>query len=380
MIEVYSVYPSIESTGGIFSLKNLEISIKNKTLCDNSLSVNLFYDCYILRTNRGLRVFDTMLRPIMLSFTHRGGLGVEMPFPVLNKNDQVVRVELMDAERSRIELIEWQRLSEYKESLKLPVFDNLLYLLPWHNQFGHVVSEGLSRYWLFLNDNLDCYDNVFTGGEGRSNLISECIWSSFELLEKFKEKNIFKRIGLYGAKIKKIYIPEPAMYLGGNYHVAMKDLWQRVSRFCINNSKECFVNSCGSMIYLSRKSIDNRRCFDEDLLEHIFERLGFTVIKPELYSFQEQVSLVSNCNVLAGLSGSAMHLCQFMKDESKVLLLSPFNHIMVDLVSISRLKQLRVLYFIGGLKKNTKDKGFYFFDNECTQDILYNKAFSFIND
>jgi hypothetical protein len=65
----------------------------------------------------------------------------------------------------------------------------------------------------------------------------------------------------------------------------------------------------GQKVYLSRAQLDNglREVRGEDAVERFFEKLGFTIVYPELLSFADQISLFNSAEVIAGFSGSAFH-------------------------------------------------------------------------
>lgn len=65
-------------------------------------------------------------------------------------------------------------------------------------------------------------------------------------------------------------------------------------------------------IYVSRDALKLRRTFGEDSIQRIFEKNGFTIIRPETMSLAHQAMIMRRCRVLAGCAGTALHLAFFM--------------------------------------------------------------------
>jgi hypothetical protein len=59
-------------------------------------------------------------------------------------------------------------------------------------------------------------------------------------------------------------------------------------------------------IYLSRTGIKSRKLENESDVERVFERHGFTVIRPETLRVERQIALMSNALLVAGPSGSGL--------------------------------------------------------------------------
>jgi hypothetical protein len=59
-------------------------------------------------------------------------------------------------------------------------------------------------------------------------------------------------------------------------------------------------------IYLTRSGVPTRRLVNETRVEQIFARHGFTIVRPELLSIQQQIALMANALLIAGPGGSGM--------------------------------------------------------------------------
>lgn len=67
-------------------------------------------------------------------------------------------------------------------------------------------------------------------------------------------------------------------------------------------------------VYFSRRLFtgQSRQTANEAETEEIFKSLGFVVIHPEELPFGKQVSIAAGAKLVAGIDGSALHLCCFM--------------------------------------------------------------------
>jgi hypothetical protein len=78
-------------------------------------------------------------------------------------------------------------------------------------------------------------------------------------------------------------------------------LWARIRDRCATRDI-----SMPDRIYLTRSGMPTRRLLNETAVEQIFERHGFTIVRPELLTVAQQMALASNALLIAGPAGSAM--------------------------------------------------------------------------
>ena len=78
-------------------------------------------------------------------------------------------------------------------------------------------------------------------------------------------------------------------------------------------------------IYLSRRGVADRKLMNEAEVEATFQRHGFTIVRPETISVQEQIALVSNALLVAGPTGSGMFNLAFQGRLRSVFVLAPEN-------------------------------------------------------
>jgi hypothetical protein len=78
-------------------------------------------------------------------------------------------------------------------------------------------------------------------------------------------------------------------------------LWAKIRDRCATRDI-----SMPDRIYLTRSGMPTRRLLNETAVEQIFERHGFTIVRPELLTVAQQMALASNALLIAGPAGSAM--------------------------------------------------------------------------
>lgn len=82
----------------------------------------------------------------------------------------------------------------------------------------------------------------------------------------------------------------------------------------------------GSRLFISRKNIPRRKFNEEELVSSL-QDLGFVSVSPEEFSFEEQIALFNNADVVVGPSGAAMTNLLFCKPGAKVLISENMKHL-----------------------------------------------------
>lgn len=103
-------------------------------------------------------------------------------------------------------------------------------------------------------------------------------------------------------------------------------------------------------VFISRSSTLDERITNAEEIESFFKRYGFEIICPEKYfnSFFDQINYFNETKVLAGVSGSGLSNCIFMKPGGTVIeLMSIFN-----IGSEKNPNEIHEFYRIMGATKN----------------------------
>lgn len=212
-------------------------------------------------------------------------------------------------------------LSEFDLEINEPS----LYLGYILDHYGHFLIESIGRFWfcpdipqdvkyLIFHMPINSNPKKYQLEDFRIMDIINHILESFDL-KKFRIIIVNEKI-----KFKKLYIPEQLSSL-----VALSPLQDNVYSRIIEYSVKNYTNKSYQYIYISRRMNCNFRdagIDNEEEIERIFESKEFKIINPSKFSFEDQVSIYNNCKIMAGIEGSGLHNCMFMKKNNYIIELS----------------------------------------------------------
>lgn len=200
-----------------------------------------------------------------------------------------------------------------------------LYLGFYTEHYGHFLLETLARLWAFTDDK---YDGV--------------IFNEFVIPRQYQGVSSFSQLFFtpFGidsncilivdaaTQFEKLDVPNPQFYIGNKADIDYINTYRMISRYYVQNTKkECL------RIYLSRSKLlkRKRKVINEVAIEREFVNYGFIVVHPQELSFQEQLTLYSQADILAGMEGSGLHNCVFM----------PPGGIVVNLCGVRKPKSIK---------------------------------------
>lgn len=199
----------------------------------------------------------------------------------------------------------------------------------WMQHFGHFMIETLPALWPEVSgvDGL-----VFhTYHRGRSS-VEPWQQRSLDLIGKsgLPIHVVGKASGLL--EVENLVVAGRPVVMQGWAHPQALDVWRRISdQFADTTAPE--------KVFLSRTQFNARLAADDDTssrkprtsprrdreLDRVFEEHGFEVIAPETLTIDDQFRIFSNAKVLAGCSGSALHMSAFAATGSKVIEIGDSN-------------------------------------------------------
>ncbi|HEV8388777.1 MAG TPA: glycosyltransferase family 61 protein [Dongiaceae bacterium] len=176
-----------------------------------------------------------------------------------------------------------------------------LYLGTFMNHYGHFITESLSRFWrqeAATFDQIVAYPFMHNDGailmEEFHRYLGGLLDVPIDRMAVLRSQTVFDEI----------VVPEQLWTYNVHANVRMRELYGRIG------ARHAGRRSTGR-IFLSR--MDSSRLGNARAVEEIFAGFGFRVLYPERIAIAEQLSLYANCEILAGLSGSAMHNCLFAR-------------------------------------------------------------------
>lgn len=119
-------------------------------------------------------------------------------------------------------------------------------------------------------------------------------------------------------RVRHLKVPRREQVILGDIGPVALGIYERVRHSSLKKGRGGFPKR----VYLSRRRYPSKRLVvNEAHVEALFEAWGFTVVFPEELPMADQVRLAFEAEVLAGVEGSAMHLCLFMARGSKAVLI-----------------------------------------------------------
>lgn len=204
-----------------------------------------------------------------------------------------------------------------------------LYAGHWAQHFGHFFLEVLSSLWPDPDtvgglDGLLAHRSYRGGGEGQRSLweVTPAAWQA-ELLTLAGWGGLPVRVARRApVRVERMLVPERPVLLKSWARPEAAALWQRVSdavggrgpyeRLFLSRSA---LHTAGAGVQQTRRA---DRAWDAHL-DASFAAAGFAILHPQTVPITEQLSLVRGARVLAGASGSQLHLSAFAAPGTRVL-------------------------------------------------------------
>ena len=195
-------------------------------------------------------------------------------------------------------------------------YSKVLYLGWLWPHFGHFLMESTSRCWA-MSDIQDDFDALY--------------FDIYRLPDSYLKK------GYVSSILNSLGIDENKVVVG-NVHISAEELVVPSQSIVLHNSVSMLAQSktwnslrdlssdsdynvVNDKVYLSRsKLINNKRSLSNELeLESRLQSLGFRILHTEEYSITEVATVLRDCSIMIGLSGSAIHNSLFMNPAGKVI-------------------------------------------------------------
>lgn len=177
-----------------------------------------------------------------------------------------------------------------------------LYAGNWMGQFGHFITETLTTLW--ARDN---FDGIIAHPFIFGNAIHP--WQ-IELVRRLGF-NIPILIANQGCIVDQLVVSERPFVLNESVAAEAVNVWNRVASPGIP-SRDFFLSR-------SKLSNDARKVNGDERLDNVMESLGYEILHPQDLTMSEQLDVIADSRVLAGVSGSALHLSAFTSPLTKIL-------------------------------------------------------------
>ena len=208
--------------------------------------------------------------------------------------------------------------------------EEVIFLGPLPDHYGHFITEGLSRLWLFLDGKYKNSNAIFIS-DNESNKFLE-FWNLFGL-----RPNQFKKITT-PVRYRSIIIPEPSIQLHNYYHDAFNETVRAILKTLPRKEQK--------NLFLSKKnhSFFNGKSIGEGSLESAFRKNNFDIIYPESLPLSDFIAMLHSAKTVASISGTSAHNAMFMSQDSNLVCLNRSNHHHPLQIMIGEMRKINTSY------------------------------------
>lgn len=300
-------------------------------------------DRFIFNRRKFYRFPELKVKERKNVFLTHGGILINNLFPVMRSLPNAFGFRKPNAGfiyqfyRKGIEIFLVSKYGKSLKSVKLDTEKKYLFVFsPWFGYFSWV-TESLPRIYSVKNMHEEL---TLILPETYSK--KKFVMNSLEMFPNLKYEVIPEGVHM---EIPKLTMPELKPFTYTFDPITMKDyrkkVWDHVDALDINIE-------VADRIYVSRKRAKNRMLVnDQDVLD-VFFKYNFKEVCFEDYNFFEQVYLMKNCDVLAGVHGAGFANIAFMQEKSKLFeLIKEYSSYKEERISYWRLcSALDIDYYI----------------------------------
>lgn len=169
------------------------------------------------------------------------------------------------------------------------------YLFP---HYGHFLLESLANLWFFKKH--PDVPIIWLGVHNQPDFNSV----NKQFIELFDIKNPI-HILTEQTEVEELLVPSPGYLIHTRYEPEQVEALKLV---------EAPEPTPGKKIWLSRSNVGRGCALNEPILERVLEQNGWIVYFPEKHSIREQLDMLKDAEVVAGLEGSAFHTFVLIPD------------------------------------------------------------------
>ena len=241
--------------------------------------------------------------------------------------------------------------------------EDIIFIGPIPNHYGHFITEGLSRLWPLLDIKYKNHKVAYIS-EGSINSFKD-----FFILFGLNESNLIRV--QTPTQFKSIKVPEPSIRLHDYCH----ELYGKTIKTILKDVP--LVNK--KNIFLSKKANKyNGKSIGENHLEEVFSNSDFEIVSPETMPIEEFLSVMLSAEKVAALSATSAHNAIFMKEGAELICLNRSDHHHPLQIMINKIRELKVTYVDVSLnifKPNFSDGPFNVIISKNLQNFLKHNAF-----
>ena len=290
-----------------------------------------------------LAISYELTRPLELEVIKNG-----IVFPLIEDSFGSLNGGIMREDRSFSSLAKTRRESPYNFSVTFDgwyedptvleqqfndiefIDDEVIFLGPIPDHYGHFITEGLSRLWLYLDAKYQNSNAIYISSNESNKFLQ--LWNLFGL-----RSSQFKQIQ-YPVRYRSIIVPEPSIQLHRYYHDAFNETINAIVKTLPKKEPKNLFLSTKHHSYFNGKSIG------EGLIESTFRKNNFDVIYPESLALDDFISMLHSAKTVTSISGTSAHNAMFMSQDSTLVCLSRSNHHHPLQIMIGEMRKINTSY------------------------------------
>lgn len=215
-------------------------------------------------------------------------------------------------------LINDVRLSEIKSKLNYKYESGtFFYLGPFINQFGHLITQTLSRAWAY-NEYRDVVDKIIILGRSDKDTIESLPKHILELFDFFNLD--LSKIIFITDSIQTENLIAPAQSHG----IGFREVWHTKEYLPFYKNGRYKDDSYPKKIFISRRFFKLKgRLAGLDAIAEILKSNDYTEVFPEKLSVEQQIKFFFNASHIVAEEGSALHTLDLIPElKAKIFLIS----------------------------------------------------------
>lgn len=178
----------------------------------------------------------------------------------------------------------------------------------WHQGYGHVLLEGLSRCWALGQV------GVNSGVVVAHKAARSTYWPWFSALGVDAGRLRSTRKG--PLQIDNLLVPSQSYVVDRGTSPRFPELTRRIAQ-SMGTASGC------DRLFVSRRDAPKRQLENEGEIEAMFQAKGFRIFHPEEHTIEEQVRAFAGASLVAGPVGSGLYSVAFSKPSTRLIVLAP---------------------------------------------------------
>lgn len=227
-----------------------------------------------------------------------------------------------------------------EKKVKVKSDGKVIYLGTFIGVWGHVITDCISRIWFLKKLRKDFPDHKL------------CYLSCNGFTFNGNVKRVYEHLGVNVDELQpvtewteysEIIIPDRCFDSTDGkdrfFTQEYVDLIDEIKSHAVTDNKLNYKK-----VFLTYANFKKWKTHGEKKLEKFFKEQGFTIIAPEKYTFDEQLSIYQNCECLASTIGSCAHNSVFMKKGASLILIPRGNYVTEYQSTLNHVNDLNVTY------------------------------------